>query len=70
MNVETNKKRPIEFEKIHSGTVFKYGEEFYLKTDTEQAVVLNTGKVVNPQDDTGSDWKECYIYPRASVKVS
>ena len=70
MNVETNKKRPIEFEKIHSGTVFKFGEEFYLKTDTGQAVILNTGKLVNPQDGAEPEWKGCYIYPRASVKVS
>lgn len=61
-------KRPIEFDKIRNGTVFTMDGNTYIKGDGKYAVDLDLGHVIEP-GKTG-EWTECYIYPRASLKLT
>lgn len=71
MNVEMNNKRPMEFNKIRNGTVFKCEDTPYLKGDDDYATNLTTGHILKPNDSDqdAHDWSVCYIYPRASLKI-
>lgn len=66
---EMAQKRSIEFEKIRNGTVFTMNGVAYIKGDGKYAVDLDTGHVTDPEK-TGVEWSECYIYPRASLKLN
>jgi hypothetical protein len=70
MKVETTSKRPIDFDKIRCGTVFTNNGETFIKINGENdkplAVNLETGQLDTPI----SKFKECYIYPRAIIKLN
>lgn len=68
MYVVNSDKRTIEFDKIRNGTVFTMDGTSYLKGDGKYAVDLKTGHVIEP--DKIGEWNECYIYPKASLKLS
>lgn len=65
---EIPQKRSMEFDKIHDGTVFTMLDHTYIKGDGRYAVDLDSGHVIEP-GKTG-EWTECYIYPRASLKLN
>lgn len=70
MKVETVTKRPMEFEKVRCGTVFTCNGKTYMKvcnSGSHVAADLETGNIIIPNS---SEYKECYIYPRATIKLN
>lgn len=72
MNIETNEKRTIEFERIRSGTVFECGDKIYLKGKTDNddvAINLVTGSVIWPDRSVPNKWDKCHMHLNASIKL-
>lgn len=70
MKVEQSNKRPMEFDKVRIGTVFVHDRRTYIKAcrDNEVcAVDLEKGTIIDP---TTNDFKDCYIYPGAAIRLN
>ena len=70
MNIyNRNQKETIAFKDIRYGTVFENEGLVYLKgiaDDRDVAINLKNGRVLWPD---GGEWNNCYIYPKASIKL-
>jgi hypothetical protein len=63
-------KRKFNFEDIRQATIFtKHGETF-IKGSSNSAVNIETGQILYPANDADGGWDECFIYPRASLRLT
>ena len=63
-------KRSITFEEIREATIFTKRNSTYIKGNNGAAVNMETGEIIYPANDADGGWDRCYIYPRASLKLS